>query len=65
MLSFWEETKVNRQIEVLVQLGKMHNSMFEYACRVTLPIKKDGIQRFCGDYKLLNFQTRQYVFPIH
>jgi len=27
---------------VLVDLGKMKSSNFEYACRVTLPIKKDA-----------------------
>jgi len=33
---------VKRQIDVLVELGKMKPSDFEYACRVTLPVKKDA-----------------------
>ncbi len=41
-LSFWEETEVKRQIDALIDLGKMKPSNSEYACRVTLPVKKDG-----------------------
>jgi hypothetical protein len=41
---------VKRQIDVLVSLGKMKPSNSEYACRVTLPIERDGSRRFCGDY---------------
>jgi hypothetical protein len=53
---------VKRQIDVLVDLGKMKPSDFEYACRVTLPIKRDGSRRFCGDYRPLNMQTRKDSF---
>jgi len=56
-LSYWEEAEVNRQINVLVELGKMKPSNSAYACRVTLPMKKDGSRRFCGDYQPLNLQT--------
>jgi len=63
-LSYWEEAEVKRQIDVLVDLGKMRPSNFEYACRVTLPVKKDGNRRFCGDYRPLNAQTRQDSFPM-
>jgi len=41
-LSYWEEAEVKRQIDALVELGKMRPSNSEYACRVTLPVKKDG-----------------------
>ncbi len=41
---------MKRQIDVLVSLGKMKPSNSEYACRVTLPIERDGSRRFCGDY---------------
>jgi putative transposase len=47
-----------------VGLGKMCKSASEYVCRVTLQIKKDGSQRFCGDYHPLKFQTRQDSFPM-
>jgi hypothetical protein len=63
-LSYWEEVEVNRQINVLVELGKMRPSNSAYACHVTLPIKKDGSRRFCGDYKPLNLQTRRDSFPM-
>jgi hypothetical protein len=49
-LSYWEEAEVNKQINVLVELGKMRPSSSAYACRVTLPVKRDGSRRFCGDY---------------
>jgi putative transposase len=60
----FEEVEVNRQIQTLVDLGKMHKSASEYACRVTLPMTKDGSQRFCGDYCPLNHQTRRDSFPM-
>jgi hypothetical protein len=63
-LSYWEEAEVKRQIDVLVDLGKMRPSDSEYACRVTLPVKKDGSRRFCGDYRPLNLQTRRDSFPM-
>jgi hypothetical protein len=63
-LSYWEEAEVKRQIDVLVDLGKMKPSSSEYACRVTLPVKKDGSKCFCGDYQPLNAQTRWDSFPM-
>ncbi len=63
-LSYWEEAEVKRQIDVLVDLGKMRPIDSEYACRVTLPVKKDGSMRFCGDYRPLNLQTRRDSFPM-
>jgi hypothetical protein len=55
---------VKKQIDVLVDLGKMKPSNSEYACRVTLPIKRDGSRRLCGDYWPLNMQTRRDSFPM-
>jgi len=63
-LSYWEEAKVKRQIDVLVKLGKMRPSSSEYAYRVTLPVKKDGSRHFCGDYRPINAQTRRDSFPM-
>jgi len=61
-LSYWEETEVKRQIDALVELGKMKPNNSEYACQVTLPVKKDGSGCFCGDYRPLNAQTRRDMF---
>ncbi len=63
-LSYWEEAEVKRQIDVLVDLGKMRPSNSKYAYRVTLPVKRDGSRRFCGDYQPLNMQTRRDSFPM-
>jgi len=63
-LSYWEEAEVKRQIDVLVDLGKMKPNDSEYACHVTLPIKRDGSKRLCGDYQPLNMQTRKDSFPM-
>jgi hypothetical protein len=56
-LSYEEEAKVKKQIDVLVDLGKMKPSNSKYTCHVTMPIKRDGSRRFCGDYWPLNMQT--------
>ncbi len=63
-LSYWEEAEVKRQIDALVELGKMRPSSFEYACWVSLLVKKDGSRHFCGDYRPLNAQTRRDSFPM-
>ncbi len=55
---------MKRQIDVLVELGKMKPSDSEYACCVTLPVKKDGSRRFRGDYRPFNLQTRHDSFPM-
>ncbi len=63
-LSYWEETEVKRHIDALVDLGKMRPNNSKYAYRVTLPVKKDGSRRFCGDYRPLNAQTRRDMFSM-
>jgi hypothetical protein len=57
-LSYREEAEVNRQINVLVELGKMRPSNSAYACQMMLPVKKDGRSQFYGDYRPLNLQCR-------
>jgi len=42
----------------------MKNSDSEYACKVSLPIKRDGNKQFYGDYRPLNMQTRRDSFPM-
>ncbi len=55
---------MKRQINVLVDLGKMKPNNSEYACRVILPVKKDGSRRFYGDYQPFNTHTYQDSFPM-
>jgi len=55
---------VKRKIDALVDLGKMRPNNSEYACRVILPVKKDGSRCSCGDYRPLNAQTRRDMFPM-
>jgi hypothetical protein len=45
---------VKKQIDVLVDLGKMKPNNSEYTCHIALLIKKDGSRHFCGDYQLFN-----------
>ncbi len=45
---------MNRHIQALIKLGKMKNNNSKYGCRVNLYVKKDGNERFCGDYRSLN-----------
>jgi hypothetical protein len=42
----------------------MKPNNFEYACHVTLLVKRDGSRHFYGDYQPLNMQTRWDVFPM-
>ncbi len=63
-LSYWEKAEVKRQINVLVDLGKMKPSNSEYARCIILPIEKDGSRRFYGDYRPLNSQTHRDSFPM-
>jgi hypothetical protein len=55
---------MNKQIQTLIKLGKMKNNDSEYACKVNLPIKRDGNRWFYGDYRPLNLQTRRDSFPM-
>jgi hypothetical protein len=45
-LSYWEEIKVNIQIQALIKLGKMKNNHSKYACRVSLLVKRDVVDDF-------------------
>lgn len=45
-MSFWEETKAKNKLMHWCITWKMKPNTFEYACRVILPIKKDGRFRF-------------------
>jgi hypothetical protein len=48
------EEEVKRQVDVMVDLGKMKPSNSEYVCHVTLPMKRNVSGRFCEDYRLLS-----------
>jgi hypothetical protein len=42
----------------------MKNNDSQYACKVSLLVKKDGNRQFCGDYRPLNMHTRWDAFPM-
>jgi hypothetical protein len=63
-LSYWEEAKVNRQIQLLVKLRKIRINFSKYACKVALQVKKDGNMRFCGDYHPLNMRMHWDAYPM-
>ncbi len=42
----------------------MRPSNSKYVCQVTLLVKKEGNQWFCGDYRPLNMQTHRDSFPM-
>jgi hypothetical protein len=48
----------------LIKLGKLKNNDSEYACKVSPPLKRDGIMQFCGDYITLNMQTKRDSFQM-
>jgi hypothetical protein len=45
-------------------LSKMKPSSFEYACKVTLLVKKYDSWHFYGNYMPLNLQIEQDSFPM-
>jgi len=48
----------------MVSLRKMKPSTSEYACKITILMKKDGNRRFCGDYHPLKLQTKKDALPM-
>jgi hypothetical protein len=54
---FGRKLRLRKKIDMLIALGKMKPSTLEYACRVTLLVKKDGSWWFCGNYRPFNLQT--------
>jgi hypothetical protein len=42
----------------------MQASSSKYACKITLPMKKDGSKCFYGDYWPLNIQTWRDAYPM-
>jgi hypothetical protein len=48
----------------MVSLRKMKPSTSEYACKITILMKKDGNRRFCGDYHPLKLHTKKDALPM-
>ncbi len=63
-LSFWEKVEVKKQIDILMALSKMKPGSSEYACKVTLLVKKYDNWHFYGNYMPLNLQIEQDSFPM-
>jgi len=55
------EEEVKRQVDVMVDLGKMKPSNSEYVCHVTLPMKRNVSGRLCEDYQLLSCNRIYFI----
>lgn len=69
MLHVWppsEKAAVYGQIETWFQEKVVHPSISDYASPIVLVKKKDGFQRMCVDYRILNEKVVKvrYLLPV-
>jgi len=57
-LSFWEEIEVKKKIDMLIALRKMKPSTLEYACKVTLLVKKVVVG---GSVEITNHSVSKHI----
>lgn len=60
----WKQAEIDRQVDNLLLEGKVQESNSPWASPVVLVTKKDGSQRLCVDYRLLNSVTVKDAFPL-
>ena len=59
-----KHAEIERQVVDLLQRGVVKKSNSSWSSPVVLVTKKDGCQRFCVDYRLVNAATVKDVFPL-
>ena len=59
-----KHAEIERQVEDLLQRGVMKKSNSPWSSPLVLVTKKDGSQRFCVDYRLVNAATVKDGYPL-
>jgi len=59
-----KHAEIERQVEDLLQRGLVKESNSPWSSPVVLVTKKDGSQRFCVDYRLVNAATVKDAYPL-
>ena len=59
-----KHVEIERQVEDLLQRGVVKKSDSPWSSPVVLVTKKDGSQRFCTDYRLVNAATVKDAYPL-
>ena len=59
-----KHAEIERQVEDLLQRGVVKKSNSPWSSPVVLVTKKDGSQRFCVDYRLVNAATVKEAYPL-
>ena len=60
----WKQVEINRQVENLLDRGVIKESNSAWSSPVVWGAKKDGSQRFCVDYQMVNAITVPCAFPL-
>ena len=63
-LPFIAKQEVTRQIQTMLDAGVIQPSVSPWASPIVLVWKKDGMHRFCVDYRELNAITKPDKFPL-
>ena len=60
----WKQVEINRQVDNLLDREVIKESNSAWSSPVELVTKKDGSQRFCVDYRMVNAVTVPSAFPL-
>ena len=60
----WKQVEINRQVDNLLDRGVIKESNSAWSSPVVLVTKKDGNQRFCVNYRMVNAVTVPSAFSL-